>query len=159
MRELSRNDEALGKRLFYVQIPDSDQIDVASQFRRALQDSLSDTAQALANDVHDFASMARAIATMNRAGIIVVLDEFQYFTSPSLAAFNSFLQSEVDILRDSKNGGLFVLGSLQSEMSALLDNKATPLYGRLTHSFRVDHWDFEDLLAVYNDHGLEDPYQ
>src|SRR5579859_1569949 len=159
LRELARVDEALAERLFYVQIPDSDQIDVASQFRRALQDSLSNIAQALANDVHDFASMARAIATMNRAGIIVVLDEFQYFTSPQLAAFNSFLQAEVDVLRESKSGGLFVLGSLQSEMSALLDDKAAPLYGRLTHSFRLDHWDFEDLLAVYNDHGLEDPYQ
>ena len=159
LRELARDEEALVERLFYVQIPDSDQIDVASQFRRALQDSLSNTVQALANDVHDFASMASAIATMNRAGIIVVLDEFQYFTSPQLAAFNSFLQAEVDVLRESKSGGLFVLGSLQSEMSALLDDKAAPLYGRLTHSFRLDHWDFEDLLAVYNDHGLEDPYQ
>jgi len=159
LRELSRDDEALAERLLYVQIPDSDQVDVASQFRRALQDSLSNTVQALANAVHDFASMARAIATMNRAGIIVVLDEFQYFTSPQLSAFNSFLQAEVDILRESKRGGLFVLGSLQSEMSTLLDDKAAPLYGRLTHSFRLDHWDFEDLLAVYNDHGLEDPYQ
>ncbi|TDN67238.1 ATP-binding protein [Paraburkholderia sp. BL10I2N1] len=159
LRELARDEEALVERLFYVQIPDSDQIDVASQFRRALQDSLSNTVQALANDVHDFASMARAIATMNRAGIIVVLDEFQYFTSPQLAAFNSFLQAEVDVLRESKSGGLFVLGSLQSEMSALLDDRAAPLYGRLTHSFRLDHWDFEDLLTVYSDHGLEDPYQ
>src|SRR6516225_7995745 len=92
LRELSRDDEALAERLLYVQIPDSDQVDVASQFRRALQDSLSNTVQALANAVHDFASMARAIATMNRAGIIVVLDEFQYFTSPQLSAFNSFLQ-------------------------------------------------------------------
>jgi hypothetical protein len=56
MRELARVDEALAERLFYVQISDSDQIDVASQFRRALQDSLSNTAQALANDVQDFAS-------------------------------------------------------------------------------------------------------
>ena len=159
LRELTRADEALAGRLFYVQIPDSDQTDVSGQFRRALQDSLSDTVQALANDVRDFASMARAIAAMNRAGIIVILDEFQYFTSPQLAPFNSFLQGEVDVLRDSKRGGLFVLGSLQSEMRALLDDTAAPLYGRLTHSFHLDHWDFEDLLAVYNDHGLKDPYQ
>ena len=159
LRELARDEQALAARLFYVQIPDSDQIDVCSQFRRALQDSLSAAIQALASDVNDFASMARAIAAMNRAGIIVVLDEFQYFTSPQLAPFNSFLQAEVDVLRESTSGGLFVLGSLQSEMSALLDDKAAPLYGRLTHSFRLDHWDFEDLLSVYSDHGLDDPCQ
>lgn len=159
LRELARAQASLAERLFYVQIPDSDQTDVVSQFRRALQDSFSNTIRVLADDVHDFASMARAIATMNRAGVIVVLDEFQYFTSPQLAAFNSFLQAEVDVLRETKNGGLFVLGSLQSEMSALLDDRAAPLYGRLTHSFRIDHWDFEDLLAVYRDHGMDDPYQ
>lgn len=159
LRELTRDNEALAEHLFYVQIPDSDQADVAGQFRRALEDSVSTTVQALANKVHDFASMARAIAKMNSAGIIVVLDEFQYFTSSKLTAFNSFLQAEVDVLRESKRGGLFVLGSLQSEMSALLDDAAAPLFGRLTHSFRLDHWDFEDLLAVYRDQGLENPYQ
>lgn len=159
LRELAHENEAVAKRIFYVQIPNSSQVDVANQFRRALQDSLSEVAQALATDVHDFATMARAIATMNRAGVMVILDEFQYFTSPQLAPFNSFLQAEVDVLRDSTSGGLFVLGSLQSEMSALLDDKAAPLYGRLTHSFRLDHWDFEDLLSVYRDHGLADPYQ
>ena len=44
-------------------------------------------------------------------------------------------------------------------MSALLDDTTAPLYGRLTHSFRLDHWDFEDLIAVYADHGLKDVYQ
>lgn len=159
LRELARAEDSLVERLFYVQIPDSDQTDVVSQFRRALLDSLSSSIQGLANDVYDFASMARAIATMNRAGVVVVLDEFQYFTSPQLAAFNSFLQAEVDVLRETRSGGLFVLGSLQSEMNALLDDRAAPLYGRLTHSFRIDHWDFEDLLTVYHDHNVHDPYE
>jgi len=159
LRQLALENEAIAKRIFYVQIPNSSQIDVANQFRHALEDSLLEVARALASSVHDFATMARAIASMNRAGVMVILDEFQYFTSPQLSPFNSFLQAEVDVLRDSKNGGLFVLGSLQSEMSALLDDKAAPLYGRLTHSFRLDHWDFEDLLGVYRDHGMADPYQ
>lgn len=159
LRELSRGNPKLAERLFYIQIPNSSQTDVANQFSRALHDFPSETAQSLADQVIDFASMAKAIATLNRAGIVVVLDEFQYFTSPQLAAFNSFLQAEVDVLRDTTGGGLFVLGSLQAEMGALLDDKAAPLYGRLTHSFRLDHWDFEDLLDVYHSHGMHDPYQ
>lgn len=159
LRELSRGNPKLAERLFYIQIPNSSQADVASQFSRALRDFPSESAQNLAAQVIDFASMAKAIASLNRAGIIVVLDEFQYFTSAQLAPFNSFLQAEVDVLRDTAGGGLFVLGSLQAEMSALLDDKAAPLYGRLTHSFRLDHWDFEDLLDVYSSHGIHDPYQ
>lgn len=159
LRELTQGNLVLASRLFYVQIPNSSQTDVANQFRRALLDFPSTVAQNLATKVIDFASMARAIAEMNRAGIIVVLDEFQYFTSPQLVAFNSFLQAEVDLLRDSATGGLFVLGSLQAEMSALLDDKGAPLYGRLTHSYRIDHWDFEDLLHVYGSQGLDNPYQ
>ena len=60
--------------------------------------------------------------------------KFQYFTRAALSPFNSFLQAEVDKLRSAglNRGGLFVLGSLHSEMSALLEDKAAPLYGRIT---------------------------
>lgn len=158
LRELSRDNPKLADRLFYIQVPNSSQNDVANHFSSALRDFPSAVAQELAPQVSDFASIAKAIAALNRAGIVVVLDEFQYFTSPQLSPFNSFLQAQVDILRDTAGGGLFVLGSLQAEMSALLDDKAAPLYGRLTHSFQLDHWDFEDLLDVYHHHSIHDPY-
>jgi hypothetical protein len=57
--------------------------------------------QALANDVQDFASMARAIATMNRAGIIVgSWTNFNISLLRSSPHSTLFLQAEVDVLRD-----------------------------------------------------------
>lgn len=44
-------------------------------------------------------------------------------------------------------------------MSALLDDKGAPLFGRLTATIELLHWDFEDLTSVYRAHDIEDPYQ
>ncbi|WP_331712651.1 ATP-binding protein [Caballeronia udeis] len=142
-----------------MQIPDSDERDVAASFRRTLGDCESPFANSLADSVVDFSSMASAIGDLCRDGLVVVLDEFQYFTAPKLRPFNSFLQEQVDRLRETHKGGLFVLGSLQSEMSALLDDKGAPLFGRLTATIELQHWDFEDLTTVYRAHEIEDPYQ
>jgi len=145
----------------YMQVPDSDERDVAQTFRRSLQECEHASAQEIASSVVDFPSMARAIGQLCRAGLIVVLDEFQYFTRAKLRAFNSFLQAEVDALRSAglKHGGLFVLGSLQSEMNALLDDKAAPLYGRITAQIRLDHWDFQDLMDVFRSHDINSAEQ
>jgi AAA+ ATPase superfamily predicted ATPase len=159
LRELAKFDSALLPRMVYMQIPDSDERDVAASFRRTLNDCESSFANALASSVVDFGSMASVISALCREGFIVVLDEFQYFTATKLYSFNSFLQEQVDRLRDTKKGGLFVLGSLQSEMSALLDDKGAPLFGRLTATIELQHWDFEDLISVYRAHEIEDPYQ
>ena len=159
LRELSKSDGTLLTRMVYMQIPDSDERDVAASFRRTLSDCESPFANSLADSVVDFNSMASAIGDLCRDGLVVVLDEFQYFTAPKLRPFNSFLQEQVDRLRETHKGGLFVLGSLQSEMSALLDDKGAPLFGRLTATIELQHWDFEDLTSVYRAHGIEDPYQ
>ncbi len=140
-----------------MQVPDSDERDVVSTFRRTLAEADAPIARDLAASVVGFASMAIAIGRLCRAGFIVVLDEFQYFTRAALSAFNSFLQAQVDLLRDTDKGGLFVLGSIQSEMESLLDNKGAPLYGRLTAQRNLDHWDFEDLQDVFRAHDLNDP--
>lgn len=105
--------------------------------------------------------MAKAIGAACREGVVVVLDEFQYFTRAKMRSFNSFLQAEVDTLRfdNLKQGGLFVLGSLQSEMNALLEDKAAPLYGRITNRLDLDHWDFEDLLDVFSSQDVWTPAQ
>jgi len=159
LRELSKSDGTLLARMVYMQIPDSDERDVAASFRRTLNDCESPFANSLADSVVDFSSMALAIGDLCRDGLVVVLDEFQYFTAPKLRPFNSFLQEQVDRLRETHKGGLFVLGSLQSEMSALLDDKGAPLFGRLTATIELQHWDFEDLTSVYRAHEIEDPYQ
>jgi len=159
LKQLASSDAQLQARLLYMQVPDSDEHDVVATFRSMLEHSDVQAARDLAISVKDFPSMAAAISTACRTGMVVVLDEFQYFTRSVLKPFNSFLQAEVDLLRDTSQGGLFVLGSIQSEMEALLDDKAAPLYGRLTAQRSIHHWDFEDLLQVFSAHGLKDPYQ
>lgn len=159
LKHLATLDGDLMARLLYMQVPDSDQFDVVATFKASLEQSDMQVARDLVPAVDDFASMAAAIGTLCRAGMVVVLDEFQYFTRAALSAFNSFLQAQVDTLRGTKGGGLFVLGSIHSEMQALLDDKRAPLYGRLTAQQHLDHWDFEDLMAVYRSHDIEDPYQ
>jgi len=161
LAELTRQDAGLSERLIYMQVPDSDERDVAYTFRQSLGSCEHEQARALASNVIHFASMAAAIGKLCAAGFIVVLDEFQYFPRSKLYAFNSFLQAEVDKLRgmQSKRGGLMVLGSLQSEMNALLDDKSAPLYGRVTAQIPLSHWDFEDLLSVYASQNIQQPAQ
>jgi AAA+ ATPase superfamily predicted ATPase len=161
LSELAKNDAVLSDRLVYMQVPDSDERDVAYTFRQSLSSCEHEQARNLATSVTNFATIAAAIGKLSAAGFIVVLDEFQYFTRNKLHAFNSFLQAEVDRLRGAqlKHGGLFVLGSLQSEMNALLDDKSAPLYGRVTAQIPLDHWDFEDLLSVFAGQGIQRPEQ
>ncbi|MGB6451935.1 MAG: ATP-binding protein, partial [Steroidobacteraceae bacterium] len=159
--QLALQNPDFGSRLVYMQTPDSDERDVAATLRRSLGESDRDEVKALADSVVDFPSMAAAIGQLCRAGTIVVLDEFQYFTRSALGHFNSFLQAEVDKLRNAtlSGGGLFVLGSLHSDMSALLEDKAAPLYGRVTRQLKLDHWDFEDLMTVFRHQGISTPAQ
>ena len=159
LRTLASADEQLQSRLIYMQVPDSDERDVVATFRRTLEQSDIAVAQQAAANVIDFHTMVSAIGGMCRAGMVVVLDEFQYFTRAALKPFSSFLQAEVDALKDTQEGGLFVLGSIQSEMENLLDDKGAPLYARLSGQRTIDHWDFEELLEVFSAHGLKDPYQ
>lgn len=161
LSHLAQSSPQLAASFVYLQVPDSDERDVATSFRRSLEDCDTAFTTALAPKVVDFMSMASAIGLLCREGYVVVLDEFQYFTRGGLRSFNSFLQAEVDKLRTANldRGGLFVLGSLQSEMNLLLDDKAAPLYGRITAQLRLDHWDFEDLMVVFRSQGLEAPSQ
>ncbi len=161
LAELAKQNADLGSRLVYMQVPDSDERDVAYTFRQSLDNCEHEEARSLANGTTNFATMAAAIGKLCADGFIVVLDEFQYFTRSKLHAFNSFLQAEVDKLRGAqlKHGGLFVLGSLQSEMNALLDDKGSPLYGRVTAQIPLNHWDFEDLLSVFASQGIQHPHQ
>jgi AAA+ ATPase superfamily predicted ATPase len=159
--QLTRNNAALSMQLIYMQVPDSDERDVAATLQRALKDSDHHLAQQLSEEVLDFPSMARAIGELCRAGFIIVIDEFQYFTRAALNSFNSFLQAEVDKLRTSNlsQGGLFVLGSLHADMNLLLEDSGSPLFGRLTQRLRLDHWDFEDLVSVFRSQEITEPSQ
>lgn len=156
LKQLARADTTLEARLVYMQVPDSDERDVVFTFKRALLECEAPAIRNLAAAVVDFPSMAKAIGQLCVNNVVVVLDEFQYFVRNTLHSFNSFLQAEVDKLRGTTRGGLLVLGSIQTEMQALLNDKGAPLYGRVTHHLEVEHWDFEDLLNVFRAHGIAD---
>lgn len=159
--QLARNNATLSNHLVYMQVPDSDERDVAATFRRALKDSDHSLAQRLSDHVIDFATMASAIGQLCQAGLVIVIDEFQYFTRAALKSFSSFLQAEVDKLRNSNlsHGGLFVLGSLHADMNLLLEDAGSPLFGRLTQRIKLDHWDFEDLVSVFRSQEIASPSQ
>lgn len=157
LAQLVQAEASLSPRLFYLQIPDSDERDVVTTFARTLEETGQAVPLRIIPTVTDFASMAAAIAQLCRAGFVVVLDEFQYFTRTTLRAFPSFLQAQVDRLRDTDRGGLIVLGSLQAEMESLLDDRGAPLFRRLTHQRHLGHWDFQDLQAVFRDQGVREP--
>jgi hypothetical protein len=70
----------MNSQLVYMQTPDSDERDVAATFRRNLSEADLQHVRVLANTVIDFPTMAAAIGELCRAGMVVDLDEFQYFT-------------------------------------------------------------------------------
>ncbi|MEO0035004.1 MAG: hypothetical protein RLZZ501_1027, partial [Pseudomonadota bacterium] len=146
-----------GRPVVYVQIPDSDERGVVQAFQDAFE------SQGVPLDVvrhlRTFADMARQIAALNRGGVIVVLDEFQYFHRKALSAFQSLLQAEIDRLRDTAQGGLIVLGSIHTEMAAILEDRAAPLFSRITDRIEIDHWDFATLFEMFAAHGIDAPEQ
>lgn len=141
---------------FYFQVPDSDERGVVQAFQDSLEDS-----GAPQRDVRKFfrtfRDMAEMIAEMCHDGMIVVIDEFQYFHRKALSSFTSYLQAEVDKLRDTRKGGLFVLGSIHTEMTAILEDRASPLFNRVTHRIEVEHWDFTTLFEMFDTHKIDKP--
>jgi AAA+ ATPase superfamily predicted ATPase len=142
----------------YFQIPDSDERGVVQSFQDALEDYYVDP-KAAAVLGHNFPHMAATIAALCRGGWIIVLDEFQYFHRQQLAPFLSYLQAHVDDLRNRDSGGLFVLGSIHTEMSAILDDRHSPLFNRITNQIDVMHWDFATLFEMFDAHEVRDPEQ
>lgn len=147
-----------GRKHFYFQVPDSDERGVLQAFQDAAEDYGYDlpTTQKL---IRSLPVMANAIERMMTDGDVVIADEFQYFHRQALSRFPSLLQQTVDSLRDSKTGGLFVLGSIHTEMTALLEDRASPLFNRITHRIEIGHWDFETLFEMFAAHDIEDPGQ
>jgi AAA+ ATPase superfamily predicted ATPase len=151
----------------YLQVPDSDERGVVQAFRDAVEDSgLLDTLRSRDSnkiedigEIRNFSVMARTIGFLCRAGAIVILDEFQYFHRTVLYEFTSHLQAEVDRLRDTRRGGIFVLGSIHTQMTAILEDRNSPLFNRVTHRIELHHWKFETLFEMFDTHHVRDPGQ
>jgi AAA+ ATPase superfamily predicted ATPase len=147
-----------GRPVFYVQIPDSGPVGVLS----AVADSM-DTFEIPASKYPrptTLTALAKLIGEMARGGYAVALDEFQYFNRDRLQDFCSLLQAEVDSLSAKAAaipGGLLVLGSLHTEMAALLQDASAPLYNRTTDELPLGHLDIASILEMLQQHATTDP--
>ena len=156
---IQRSIQAAGDRpVYYVQIPDSGEAGVLSAVGDALVSFRISAEQfSRPRTLADFAKLINGLA---RAGYVVVLDEFQYFNRKVLFPFCSFLQAEVDELSaaaDQFRGGLIVLGSIHTEMDALLENRSAPLYNRTTDEINLSHLDISSVLEILREHADPDP--
>jgi hypothetical protein len=153
--------QALGRRarVFYVQIPDSSAAGVLTATHDAF-DTFSIPA-AVSSRPRSLSELADAIGAMARSGYIVVLDEFQYFHRKILGEFSSHLQRVVDQLAAPSHqpitGGLFVLGSVHTEMESLLSDRRAPLFNRITDDITVQHLDVASVLQILRAHTKATP--
>jgi hypothetical protein len=133
-----------------IQIPDSDPAGVVSTARDFMENS-----GVGAPLPHDLRSLAVRIGELCAEGWIVALDEFQTLSRKALYPFTSELQSDVDrlVATPGIKGGLLVLGSLHTEMPALLADRSAPLYQRLTDTIRLGHLDITALLELLQVHA------
>ncbi len=146
------------KPLFYVQVPDSEPAGVLS----AMNDAF-DTFQ-VPNDRYprpmDLTQLAKTFEAMAEGGYVLILDEFQYFSRKGYQGFCSLLQAAVDRLSAKAgrvSGGLIVLGSIHTEMMALLEDRTAPLFNRVTDTIDLTHLDIGSLMSLLRDHADTSP--
>jgi hypothetical protein len=145
-------------RVFYVQIPDSAVAGVLT----AVHDAFDTFAipPAISSRPRSLSELADALGAMARAGYVVVVDEFQYFHRKNLSEFPSHLQRVVDELGRHASrvpGGLFVLGSIHTEMEALLNERRAPLFNRVTDDIVIEHLDIASVLEILRAHTEATP--
>ena len=120
------------RKALYVQIPDSDERGVIQVFEDAVEDTFSNQDFAR-RSCKNFADIAMLLHVLWQNGYISAVDEFQYFHRKSLSGFLSNLQANIDATRaNTSTGGLFALGSIHTEMTAVLEDKNSPLFNRVT---------------------------
>jgi AAA+ ATPase superfamily predicted ATPase len=151
---------ALGGKqpVLYVQIPDSEPAGVLSVVNDALETFQVPTDRY--PRPKDLLQLAKSLEAMAEEGYILILDEFQYFNRKGYADFCSYLQASVDRLAAKANqvpGGLIVLGSIHTEMMALLEDRTAPLYNRVTDTVDLTHLDIGSILSILRDHADPTP--
>lgn len=143
------------ERVLYLQVPDSDPAGVVSTARDFMQ------MFGIRDDLpRDLRSLATRLGALAEEGFVIAIDEFQYFNRKALYEFTSQLQSEVDRLAakaDRVRGGLIVLGSIHTEMAALLEDRSAPLFNRVTDDLDLGHLDVAAVLEILATHADLDP--
>ncbi|MEF9673233.1 DUF234 domain-containing protein [Pseudomonas sp. PCH446] len=141
-------------KTLYIQIPDSDPTGVVAACNGYLNTF------GIPERVNSLGDLAELIGRLAEDGYVIALDEFQYFNRKRLFDFCSLLQAVVDQLSaksESVPGGLIVLGSLHAEMTALLEDRAAPLFNRTTDSLELGHLDVSSILEVLRAHADTQP--
>ena len=144
--------------IFYVQIPDSEPAGVLSAVNDALDNFQVPTDRY--PRPNNLLQLATSIETMAEGGYILILDEFQYFNRKGYEELCSYLQASVDRLAAKAGrvrGGLIVLGSIHTEMVALLEDRTAPLYNRVTDTIDLTHLDIGSILEILRDHANPTP--
>ena len=151
-------DERRPRPILIIQLPEGGAGDLAAVFRSTARNAELNHMLNGLDQVRDLPAVASAIGSLCEAGAVVALDEFQVCHRGPLRVFPSLLQAQVDRLQDrGPGGGLLVLGSVQTEMEALLNDRRAPLYGRTTFSLTLDPWDLRTVFEVAARHGAADP--
>jgi len=146
--------------IVYVQVPDSAPAGVLSGFLDALETFRVDLQRF--PPPTSLLGLARSIEALVDAGYIIALDEFQYFNRKHLAEFTSHFQASIDRLASraaNVRGGLVVLGSLHTDLVALLEDRDAPLFNRTTDHILLDHLDIGSVLEVLRVHAEPSPHR
>lgn len=150
--------QGLSRDVLYVQIPDSAPAGVLSAVADAMDTFQLDVARY--PRPRTLLELSKTIKALVEAGTVVALDEFQYFSRKHLFEFTSHLQAVVDDVAaraGSVSGGLLVLGSLHTELVALLDDRDAPLYNRTTDHIELDHLDIASVSSILQAHADDSP--
>jgi AAA+ ATPase superfamily predicted ATPase len=144
--------------VFYVQVPDSEPTGILSAVNDALE-TFRVPAEQFPRP-NNLVQLSKLLESMAEDGYILILDEFQYFNRKRYEPFCSYLQASVDRLAanaDRVRGGLIVLGSIHTEMVALLEDRTAPLYNRVTDTINLGHLDIGSILSILKDHAKPSP--
>ena len=151
-------DEPNGGPLLLVQLPDSSPVDFATVFRNAVREAGLERRLEAPAAITDLPGVSAAVGSLCAAGVTVALDEFQICHRGPLSGFPSLLQAQVDKLQNRDPvGGLILLGSVQTEMEALLDDRQAPLFGRKTFDISLGPWNLSTIFEVAREHGASTP--
>ena len=156
--KILEEDEPDGVPCLLVQLPDSTPADLATVFRNAVREAGLEGHLDESSAAPGLPGVARAVGSLCSGGVVVILDEFQTCHGGPLRGLPSLLQAEVDRLQDlATAGGLILLGSVQTEMEALLNDRQAPLFGRTTFDICLDPWDLATVFEVCREQGAADP--
>ena len=143
--------------VYYVQIPDSGPAGVLSAVGDALA-SFRVPAEQFPRP-RTLGEFAKLIYSLVRANYVVVLDEFQYFNRAAIAILLISASRSGRAISTGRASARWtiVLGSIHTEMMAILEDRSAPLYNRVTDEISLTHLDIASILEILRQHADPTP--